>query len=100
LPPSTIRYFYGSTCPTPLVAKYPFMDVREGSMGKPSPGWDVQVFDQDERSVAQAGAARSACGPGRAVLPFGYWHNDKASEDTFGCGWFHIKGAATSDEGK
>ena len=38
----TVLDYYGLTESYPLVANYPFMEVREGSMGKPMPGWDVE----------------------------------------------------------
>ena len=61
----TVLDYYGLTESYPLVGNYPFMDVREGSMGKPMPGWDVQILDEDERPVAPASAARSASAPAR-----------------------------------
>src|SRR5829696_1108812 len=39
----TVLDYYGLTESYPLVANYPFMEVREGSMGRPMPGWDVQI---------------------------------------------------------
>src|SRR3954452_1532237 len=36
----TVLDYYGLTESYPLCANYPFMEVREGSMGKPMPGWD------------------------------------------------------------
>ncbi|MEA2124362.1 MAG: acetyl-CoA synthetase, partial [Solirubrobacteraceae bacterium] len=47
----TVLDFYGLTESYPLVANYPWMGVREGSMGRPMPGWDVQILDEDERPV-------------------------------------------------
>src|SRR5215218_7332499 len=45
----TVLDYYGLTESYPLVANYPFLDVREGSMGKPMPGWDVAILDEDEQ---------------------------------------------------
>ncbi len=53
----TVLDFYGLTESYPLCANYPFMEVREGSMGRPMPGWDVTILDEDENPVA-AGRAR------------------------------------------
>ena len=63
----TVLDYYGLTESYPLVANYPFMDVREGSMGRPMPGWDVQILDEDERPV-RAGRARRDL-PARALEP-------------------------------
>ncbi|MBA2441937.1 MAG: AMP-binding protein [Rubrobacter sp.] len=41
----TIKDGYGQTENTLLVGNYPGLDVRPGSMGKPSPGCDVRVID-------------------------------------------------------
>src|SRR5438046_9522367 len=47
----TVLDYYGLTESYPLVANYPWMDVREGSMGRPMPGWDVHMLDEDEHAV-------------------------------------------------
>src|SRR5439155_1438358 len=95
----TVLDFYGLTESYPLVANYPFMEVREGSMGKPMPGWDVQLLDEDERPVAR-GERGEICLRARSNphYPLGYWNNPEASEETFGGEWFHSKDAATEDE--
>lgn len=43
---------YGQTETSALVANYRSMEVRPGSMGKPVPGWDVDVVDDDGAAVA------------------------------------------------
>ena len=95
----TVLDFYGLTESYPLVANYPFMDVREGSMGKPMPGWDVAILDEDEKPLPQ-GERGEICLRARSNphYPIGYWRNDEASEETFGGEWFHTKDAASVDE--
>jgi acetyl-CoA synthetase len=95
----TVLDYYGLTESYPLVANYPFMDVREGSMGKPMPGWDVQILDEDKRPVAQ-GERGEICLKARTNphYPLGYWRNEEASKETFGGEWFHTKDAASFDE--
>jgi acetyl-CoA synthetase len=91
--------YYGLSESYPLVANYPFMDVREGSMGKPMPGWEVQILDEDEKPVAQ-GERGEIClrAHSNPHWPLGYWNNDEATEETFGGEWFHTKDAASQDE--
>ncbi len=91
--------YYGLTESYPLCANFPFMEVREGSMGRPMPGWDVQILDEDENPVAQ-GERGEICLRARSNphYPLGYWRNEEASEETFGGEWFHSKDAATRDE--
>jgi acetyl-CoA synthetase len=95
----TVLDFYGLTESYPLCANFPFMEVREGSMGKPMPGWDVQILDEDERPVKQ-GERGEICLRARSNphYPLGYWNNPEASEETFGGEWFHTKDAARQDE--
>jgi acetyl-CoA synthetase len=95
----TVLDYYGLTESYPLVANYPFMEVREGSMGKPMPGWDVQILDEDERPVPQ-GERGEICLRARSNphYPLGYWRNEEASRETFGGEWFHSKDAARMDE--
>ena len=95
----TVLDYYGLTESYPLVANYPSMEVREGSMGRPMPGWDVQILDEDEQPVA-VGERGEICLRARSNphYPLGYWRNDEASEETFGGEWFHTKDAAVQDE--
>ena len=60
----TVLDYYGLTESYPLCANYPFMEVREGSMGKPMPGWDVQILDEDEQPGRPGRARRDL--PARA----------------------------------
>ena len=95
----TVLDYYGLTESYPLVANYPFLDVREGSMGKPMPGWDVQILDEDEQPVAR-GERGEICLRARSNphYPLGYWKNEAAGDETFGGNWFHTKDAAVQDE--
>ena len=95
----TVLDYYGLTESYPLVANYPFMEVREGSMGRPMPGWDVQILDQDEQPVPQ-GERGEICLRARSNphYPLGYWRNEEAAKETFGGDWFHTKDAAKFDE--
>ncbi len=95
----TVLDFYGLTESYPLVANYPFMEVREGSMGKPMPGWDVQILDEDEQPV-QPGERGEICLRARSNphYPLGYWNRPEDTQETFGGEWFHTKDAAEQDQ--
>jgi acetyl-CoA synthetase len=95
----TVLDYYGLTESYPLCANYPFMEVHEGSMGKPMPGWDVQILDEDENPVAE-GERGEICLRARSNphYPLGYWNSPAASEETFGGEWFHTKDAAQRDQ--
>ena len=95
----TVLDYYGLTESYPLVANYPFMDVREGSMGKPMPGWQVEILDEDENPVVP-GERGEICLRARSNphYPLGYWQRPEDSAEVFGGEWFHTKDAARQDE--
>ncbi len=95
----TVLDYYGLTESYPLCGNFPWMEVREGSMGKPMPGWDVAILDEDEQPVAQ-GERGEICLRARTNphYPLGYWRLPQASAETFGGDWFHTKDAARMDE--
>jgi acetyl-CoA synthetase len=68
-------------------------------MGKPMPGWDVRILDEDEQPVG-AGERGEICLRARSNphYPLGYWNNPEAGEEVFGGEWFHTKDAASFDE--
>ncbi|HEY5142606.1 MAG TPA: AMP-binding protein [Solirubrobacteraceae bacterium] len=94
----TVLDYYGLTESYPLCGNFPWMEVREGSMGRPMPGWDVRILDEDEHEV-ERGARGEICLRARSNphYPLGYWENDEAAAATFGGDWFHTKDAATQD---
>jgi acetyl-CoA synthetase len=95
----TVLDYYGLTESYPLCGNFPFMEVRDGSMGKPLPGWEVSILDEDERAVA-AGERGEICLKARTNphYPLGYWNRPEDSEEVFGGEWFHSKDAASFDE--
>jgi acetyl-CoA synthetase len=95
----TVLDYYGLSESYPLVANYPFMEVREGSMGRPMPGWHVEILDEDERPVAP-GERGELCLRARSnpTYPVGYWNQPAESEEVFGGEWFHTKDAARQDD--
>jgi acetyl-CoA synthetase len=95
----TVLDYYGMTESYPMVGNYPWMEVREGSMGKPMPGWDMAVLDEDERPVGP-GERGELCLRARSNphYPLGYWRRPEDSERVFGGTWFHTGDAASADE--
>ena len=68
-------------------------------MGRPMPGWDVRILDEDEQEV-QRGERGEICLRARSNphYPLGYWRNEEAARETFDGEWFHSKDAAVMDE--
>jgi acetyl-CoA synthetase len=94
----TVLDFYGLTESYPLCGNFPWMEVREGSMGRPMPGWEVAILDQDERPVTD-GERGEICLRARSNphYPLGYWRLPEESAEVFGGEWFHTKDAARMD---
>jgi acetyl-CoA synthetase len=95
----TVLDFYGLTESYPLCGNFPGVEVREGSMGLPLPGWQVAVLDEDERPLP-AGERGEICLRARTNphYPLGYWNRPEDTEEVFGGEWFHTKDAAQVDE--
>jgi acetyl-CoA synthetase len=95
----TVLDFYGLTESYPLCGNFPSVEVREGSMGLPMPGWEVAIMDEDEQRVPQ-GERGEICLKARSNphYPLGYWNRPEDTEEVFGGDWFHTKDAATVDE--
>jgi acetyl-CoA synthetase len=95
----TVLDYYGLTESYPLCGNYPTVEVREGSMGLPVPGWDVQILDEDENPLPP-GERGEICLRARSNphYPIGYWNRPEDTEEVFGGDWFHTKDAAMKDE--
>lgn len=95
----TVLDYYGLTESYPLCGNFPWMEVRDGSMGRPMPGWEVAILDEDERPVPR-GERGEICLRARSNphYPLGYWRQPEVSEQVFGGEWFHSKDAASIDE--
>ena len=95
----TVLDYYGLTESYPLCGNFPWMEVREGSMGKPMPGWDVAILDEDETPVA-AGERGEICLRARSnpTYPLGYWRLPEETAATFEGDWLHTKDMARMDE--
>jgi acyl-coenzyme A synthetase/AMP-(fatty) acid ligase len=91
---------YGQSETTVLVANYRCLPVRPGSMGRPVPGWTVEVLDE---SGAQApddtvGAIAVKVTDPRPVGLFdGYYRDDEANAKAFRDGWYYTGDKAWRD---
>jgi acetyl-CoA synthetase len=95
----TILDYYGLTESYPLCSNYPTVEVREGSMGLPMPGWEVAILDEDEQPLPP-GERGEICLRARTNphYPLGYWNRPEDTEEVFGGEWFHTKDAAQADD--
>ena len=97
----TVYDGYGQTETVNLVANYRCLPVRPGSMGKPTPGFDVQVVDDEGNAVkpGEEGHIAVRVAPQRPVGMFGgYYLDDEASAAAFHGGWYFTGDKGRCDE--
>lgn len=92
---------YGQTETVNIVANVPSLEVKPGSMGKPTPGFDVQVVDDDGNLVAVDEIGHIALrltDPAPPGLFDGYYDGpDKRLCAEFRNGWYYTGDTATKD---
>ena len=96
----TIYDAYGQTETTCLVANYRAVPVRPGSMGKPMPGYEVDVLDDDGRPAPDdvVGSIAVRYEPVRPVGLFDGYHRDpEANAERFRDGWYYTGDKAWRD---
>lgn len=97
----TIYDGYGQTETTCLVANYRAMKVRPGSMGRPVPGYDVTIVDDDGESVkpGEVGNIVVRCEPERPIGLFpGYYRDPTATAGSFRGSFYFTGDKAAIDE--
>jgi acetyl-CoA synthetase/medium-chain acyl-CoA synthetase len=97
----TIRDGYGQTETVILVANFPPLRVKPGSMGKPSPGFTISVLDDDGREVPAGteGDIAVKLTPTRPVGMFSeYWRNPEATANCIRGEWYITGDRAIRDE--
>ncbi len=77
---------YGATECAPVIAATPLKEHNLQSVGKPLPGIEVRIADDNEILVH---------GPNVAL---GYWKNPEATAFAFQDGWYHTGDLGTHDE--
>src|SRR5579871_4101780 len=97
----TIRDGYGQTETVLLCANFPPLDVKPGSMGKPSPGFEVSIIDYDgsELPPNKEGDIAVKIKPQRPTWMFKeYWRNPEASQNCVRGDWYITGDRAYKDE--
>jgi len=96
-----IRDGYGQTETVNIVANFPCLTVRPGSMGKPVPGFEIDVVDDDGSPVDTGDIGHIAVrvtDPHPPGLFDGYWNDPDATGRVFRNGWYYTGDTATKDE--
>jgi acetyl-CoA synthetase len=85
-----------------MIANFPAMEIRPGSMGRPLPGIEaaiVQRLEGDTVKVAEAGVEGDlALRPGWPSMFRGYLHDEKRYRKCFRGGWYLTGDLARRDE--
>ena len=98
----TIRDGFGQTETTVQVGNSPSQVVKAGSMGRPIPGFDIDLVDPITGEVAEEGEICVRLAPERPVgLMAGYrtasGADDERNETAFAGGWYHTGDVASRD---
>ncbi|GCE30395.1 acyl-CoA synthetase [Dictyobacter alpinus] len=96
-----IRDGYGQTETVLLCANFPSLTIKPGSMGKPSPGFDVSVIDENAQELPanKEGDIAVRIKPERPKWMFKeYWHSPEATADSIRGDWYITGDRAYKDE--
>ncbi|GHO74389.1 acyl-CoA synthetase [Ktedonobacter sp. SOSP1-85] len=97
----TIRDGYGQTETVLLCGNFPPLTVKPGSMGKPSPGFEISIIDHDgsELPPHKEGDIAVRIKPERPVWMFQeYWRNLEATQASIRGDWYITGDRAYKDE--
>ncbi|GHO54027.1 AMP-binding protein [Ktedonobacter robiniae] len=97
----TIRDGYGQTETVLLCGNFPPLTVKPGSMGKPSPGFEISIIDHDgsELPPHKEGDIAVRIKPERPLWMFQeYWRNLEATQASIRGDWYITGDRAYKDE--
>jgi acetyl-CoA synthetase len=81
-----------------LIANYPVMPVRPGSMGRPIPGITPGILDDEYNEVPVGEEGHLAIRPGWPSMFRTYWKNEETYQSRFRNGWYITGDRARRDE--
>jgi acetyl-CoA synthetase len=94
----TPRDGYGQTETVALVTNYPGIDVKPGSMGKPTPGLGTTIIDEDETELDAGEIGEIAVPVGCPGIFDGYFERDDLDRATFSGEYYRTGDLASRDE--
>lgn len=97
-----IREGFGQTESVVLLATFPWVEPRLGSMGKPSPLYNIQLVSEEDGHVCEDGEEGEICVTGlKEAWPpglfTGYYRDDAMSEQAVGGEYYNTKDVAWRD---
>ncbi len=94
----TIHDGYGQTETINLVANYPGIPVKPGSMGLPTPGHDVAVIDDAGNEVPPGEIGEIAVKGRPPSIFMGYWKDEEKTRECFRGEWYMTGDRAYRDQ--
>lgn len=97
----SLREGYGQTELTLVTGTFPGMDIKPGSMGKPAPGYDIDIVRPDGSSCEadEIGEIILRLDKGHLFGMFGgYYKNPEKTAEVFRDGVYHTGDAASRDK--
>ncbi|MBN1432523.1 MAG: AMP-binding protein [Methanomicrobiaceae archaeon] len=91
---------YGQTELTLVLGTFPSMIVKPGSMGKPSPGWHIELHDEEGKQVATGDVGRIAIktDPKPVGMFIEYLGSPETTAEAFQNGFYYTGDKAYMDE--
>ncbi len=80
------------------IANYPIQDVRPGSMGRPIPGTEAAIVDDEGREVPAGEEGHLVLKPGWPSMFRAYWNKKELYDSRFRHGWYFSGDRARRDE--
>ena len=96
-----IRQGFGQTETALCIATLRGMPNKEGSMGKPVPGFDIDIMDREGQLCASGESGEIVIRTSESVpcgLFQGYYADDEETSSKWHDGWYHTGDAAWKDE--
>jgi acetyl-CoA synthetase len=81
-----------------MIANYPILDIKPGSMGKPFPGITAEIVDDDFNPVPCGQEGNLALKPGWPSMFRTYWKKEEMYQSRFQNGWYITGDRARKDE--
>jgi acetyl-CoA synthetase len=94
----TIRDGFGQTETTVQIANSPGQPVKPGSMGRPVPGYRIELIDPNTGAAAVEGEICVALDPRPMGLMVGYHGDPELTADRMQGGYYHTGDVASRDE--
>jgi acetyl-CoA synthetase len=91
---------YGQTETVLCIGTFPSIEPRYGSMGKPTPGWHIELHDEDGKQVkpGEEGSIAIRIDPRPVGFFMEYWGNEEANANSTRGEFYYTGDRAIKDE--